>query len=80
MYGTRSDQKCWPPAGVIDDIYGASFVNGAVSGNPQDQNGHGTFVAGEGQCCLVAASLSDVDSETACRLPVCRKAQSLCGQ
>lgn len=33
-------------AGIIDDIYGASFVSGAVSGDPMDQNGHGTFVAG----------------------------------
>ena len=33
-------------AGIIDDIYGASFVDGAVSGNPMDLNGHGTFVAG----------------------------------
>ena len=32
--------------GIIDDIYGASFVSGAVSGDPMDQNGHGTFVAG----------------------------------
>lgn len=30
----------------MDDIYGASFVDGAVSGTPQDLNGHGTFVAG----------------------------------
>ena len=30
----------------MDDIYGASFVDGAVSGDPMDQNGHGTFVAG----------------------------------
>ena len=33
-------------AGIVDDIYGASFVSGAVSGDPMDQNGHGTFVAG----------------------------------
>ena len=33
-------------AGIVDDIYGASFVDGAVSGDPMDQNGHGTFVAG----------------------------------
>lgn len=33
-------------AGIIDDIYGASFVSGAVSGDPMDKNGHGTFVAG----------------------------------
>ena len=30
----------------MDDIYGASFVDGAVSGDPMDLNGHGTFVAG----------------------------------
>jgi len=34
------------PAGIIDDIYGADFVNGGKDGNIQDQNGHGTFVAG----------------------------------
>ena len=33
-------------AGIVDDIYGASFVDGAVSGDPMDQNGHGSFVAG----------------------------------
>ena len=33
-------------AGIIDDIYGASFLDGAVSGDPMDKNGHGTFVAG----------------------------------
>ena len=33
-------------AGIVDDIYGASFVDGAVSGDPMDLNGHGTFVAG----------------------------------
>ncbi|CAL5226790.1 g9651 [Coccomyxa viridis] len=32
--------------GIIDDIYGADFVNGGKDGNIQDQNGHGTFVAG----------------------------------
>ena len=42
---TASDwtQSC---TGIVDDIYGASFVDGAVSGDPMDQNGHGTFVAG----------------------------------
>lgn len=30
----------------MDDIYGADFVNGGKDGNIQDQNGHGTFVAG----------------------------------
>lgn len=34
-------------AGIADDIHGASFVDGAVSGDPMDQNGHGTFVAGQ---------------------------------
>jgi subtilisin family serine protease len=33
-------------AGIIDDIHGADFVNGGNDGNIQDQNGHGTFVAG----------------------------------
>ncbi|KAK9821107.1 hypothetical protein WJX81_006169 [Elliptochloris bilobata] len=32
--------------GIIDDIYGANFVNGGKDGNVQDQNGHGSFVAG----------------------------------
>ncbi|EIE18942.1 subtilisin-like protein [Coccomyxa subellipsoidea C-169] len=32
--------------GIIDDIHGADFVNGGKDGNIQDQNGHGTFVAG----------------------------------
>ena len=35
-----------PAAGIIDDIYGADFVNGGKDGINQDQNGHGTFVAG----------------------------------
>ena len=39
-------RRCLSCAGIIEDIYGASFVNGAVSGDPMDQNGHGTFVAG----------------------------------
>ena len=30
--------------GFVDDIYGANFVNG--TGNPMDDNGHGTHVAG----------------------------------
>ena len=33
-------------AEIIDDIYGAGFVFGTTDGNVQDQNGHGTFVAG----------------------------------
>eukprot|EP00884_Botryococcus_braunii_P018628 jgi/Botrbrau1/5449/Bobra.27_1s0002.1 len=32
--------------GIVDDIYGVNFVNGANGGNPQDDNGHGSFVAG----------------------------------
>jgi subtilisin family serine protease len=32
--------------GVIDDRYGASFVNGRTSGDPRDDNGHGTHCAG----------------------------------
>ena len=32
--------------GIIDDIYGADFVDGSTDGNVLDQNGHGTFVAG----------------------------------
>ena len=33
-------------AGIVDDIYGANFVNGATGGDIMDQNGHGTFVSG----------------------------------
>ncbi len=40
------DAEGAPVAGIIDDIYGADFVNGGKDGNIQDQNGHGTFVAG----------------------------------
>lgn len=33
--------------GIVDDIHGARFFNqGATSGNPQDQDGHGTHVSG----------------------------------
>jgi subtilisin family serine protease len=32
--------------GVIDDVYGASFANGQTSGNPLDDQGHGTHCAG----------------------------------
>ena len=32
--------------GVIDDIYGANFVNPATTGDPNDDNNHGTHVAG----------------------------------
>ena len=39
----EADASC---AGIIDDIYGANFVNGGKDGNVQDQNGHGSFVAG----------------------------------
>lgn len=31
--------------GIVDDVYGANFVNG-TSGDPADNNGHGTHVAG----------------------------------
>ena len=30
----------------MDDIYGVNFVQGTTSGDPYDDNGHGTFVAG----------------------------------
>ena len=33
-------------AGIIGDIYGVDFSNGGKTGDPMDQNGHGTFVAG----------------------------------
>lgn len=32
--------------GVIDDIHGARFTSGVVSGNPMDGNSHGTHCAG----------------------------------
>ncbi|GEM_PF-1771568 len=32
--------------GVVDDVYGASFANGQTSGNPLDDQGHGTHCAG----------------------------------
>ena len=32
--------------GVVDDIFGANFCGGRVSGNPMDDNRHGTHVAG----------------------------------
>lgn len=34
------------PAGIVDDVMGASFLNGVMSNDPTDFNGHGTFVAG----------------------------------
>lgn len=33
-------------AGIVDDILGANFVQGTKSGDPYDDNGHGTFVTG----------------------------------
>ncbi len=33
-------------AGIVDDVFGANFVSGTTSGDPYDDNGHGTFVAG----------------------------------
>ena len=36
----------WHMAGIIDDIFGVNFVQGSTSGDPYDDNGHGTFVAG----------------------------------
>jgi len=41
--------------GVVDDIHGASFVSGAVSGNPLDDHNHGTHCSG-----TIAASHNDV--------------------
>ncbi|MBM80067.1 MAG: hypothetical protein CMJ78_05670 [Planctomycetaceae bacterium] len=32
--------------GIIDDVHGASFVGGRASGDPMDDNGHGTHCAG----------------------------------
>lgn len=36
--------RCLP--GIVDDVHGANFVQGTKSGDPYDDNGHGTFVAG----------------------------------
>ena len=33
-------------AGYIDDVFGANHYQGATDGDVQDENGHGTFVAG----------------------------------
>ena len=33
-------------AGIIDDVYGANFLQGSTDGNVQDENRHGTFVSG----------------------------------
>ena len=30
----------------MDDVHGVNFVQGTKSGDPYDDNGHGTFVAG----------------------------------
>lgn len=30
----------------MDDVHGANFQKGTISGDPYDDNGHGTFVAG----------------------------------
>jgi len=30
----------------VDDVHGVNFVQGGKSGDPYDDNGHGTFVAG----------------------------------
>jgi subtilisin family serine protease len=35
-----------PSVSSVGDVYGASFVTGAETGNPYDDNGHGTVVAG----------------------------------
>ena len=32
--------------GIVDDIHGASFINGVSSGSVEDKNGHGTLVSG----------------------------------
>ena len=45
-YNSRSVCTGVCAAGIIDDVYGADFVDGSTDGNVQDQNGHGTFVAG----------------------------------
>jgi len=42
LYTSASDLL----AGIVDDIYGASFLHGTVTGNPMDVNGHGTFMSG----------------------------------
>ncbi len=32
--------------GIVDDVFGANFVGALATGNPLDDNGHGTHVAG----------------------------------
>ncbi|KAK9808130.1 hypothetical protein WJX73_010273 [Symbiochloris irregularis] len=32
--------------GIVDDVFGVNFLLGASNSNVQDQNGHGTYVAG----------------------------------
>lgn len=41
--------------GIVDDIYGAAFVGGKVSGNPLDDHSHGTHCAG-----TIAAAHNDL--------------------
>lgn len=33
-------------AGIVDDVFGVNFYSGASNSQVQDQNGHGTYVAG----------------------------------
>lgn len=40
------DDMCVLVAGVVDDVYGVNYVEGSTSGDPYDDNGHGTFVTG----------------------------------
>lgn len=51
MWVNESEQNGQPDVdddgnGIVDDKYGAAFVNGRAGGNPQDDNGHGTHCAG----------------------------------
>ena len=43
---TISSSYLRPRAGIIDNLYGADYLNGGNNPDPMDQNGHGTFVAG----------------------------------
>lgn len=58
-------------SGIIDDIYGANFVDGGKDGNVQDQNGHGTFIVGvvgaAGNNALGVTGINQIANVASCR-------------